>query len=270
MKPGPSKLASAIVAMYPRGWRDRYAEEMHALFDDRGVVWRDVIDLVRGCGSEWRVSLGDPEQHFVTSGIILMGTPLLQAAVLANGFEIIARAAAPIINAAVSPPSRWILLGIGLAVPFAFLRRAMLLPLESFSTPSNPPMYRAFSWRETGLWLLAFFVASMCLAWGSTQNHDPLIGVYGTFVCGSILLASTGAGADKRHAYQTLRWARRELRRALKILAREECRPPALANGRDVRHALDDVERLRGEIRRALEKVRGAGQDADVAAEPPR
>ena len=58
-----SRLARSIVERYPRGWRDRYGDEVCALLDDGRVTWADVFDLFRGCVSEWKVAVADPEHH---------------------------------------------------------------------------------------------------------------------------------------------------------------------------------------------------------------
>lgn len=47
-------IARAIVRGYPRAWRVRYEAEVHALIEDAPVTLRQLADLVRGCGSEWR------------------------------------------------------------------------------------------------------------------------------------------------------------------------------------------------------------------------
>ena len=57
------RLARWIVDRYPRGWRDRYRDEVRDLLDDGRVTWADVIDLWRGCLSEWKVAVADPEHH---------------------------------------------------------------------------------------------------------------------------------------------------------------------------------------------------------------
>src|SRR5687767_13306898 len=58
-----SRLARWIVDRYSPGWRERYRDEVRALLDDGRVTSADVIDLWRGCLSEWKVALADPEHH---------------------------------------------------------------------------------------------------------------------------------------------------------------------------------------------------------------
>ena len=46
-------LARRIVRSHPRAWRVRYEQEMLALLEASPVHWRTVVDLARGCASEW-------------------------------------------------------------------------------------------------------------------------------------------------------------------------------------------------------------------------
>ena len=48
---GPARSGPAgswFVRRYPRWWRDRYADELLALLEDRPAGWRDRLDLARG------------------------------------------------------------------------------------------------------------------------------------------------------------------------------------------------------------------------------
>jgi hypothetical protein len=47
-------IARAIVRCYPRRWRARYGDEVLALVEADRVTGLQLVDLVRGCGSEWR------------------------------------------------------------------------------------------------------------------------------------------------------------------------------------------------------------------------
>ena len=46
-------LARRIVRSHPRAWRARYEQEMLALLEASPGHWRTVVDLARGCASEW-------------------------------------------------------------------------------------------------------------------------------------------------------------------------------------------------------------------------
>jgi hypothetical protein len=46
-------IARLIVRCYPRSWRERYGPEMRALLTDTPPEPRDIVDLLRGCGSAW-------------------------------------------------------------------------------------------------------------------------------------------------------------------------------------------------------------------------
>jgi hypothetical protein len=82
-----SFLARRILDRYPRGWRQRYGDEVRALLDDGRVPWNDIADLLRSCLSEWKVALADPEHHprifqFVTGLEVLVGKLILLASFL--------------------------------------------------------------------------------------------------------------------------------------------------------------------------------------------
>jgi hypothetical protein len=144
----PRKLATGIVARYPRAWRERYADEVLALVEDRSAGWGDVFDLIRNAITEWRLSVTSPDEHFVVAGIVLRVTPLLQAMLLAIAFQGLATAVVPFLHAAITISKHWAL--VGLVVPLAFLLRAIALPLMSIAVESggHPPPLQTFSRRE--------------------------------------------------------------------------------------------------------------------------
>jgi hypothetical protein len=43
-----SRLASTLLRLYPRGWRQRYGEEMAAMLEGQPLTLRTVTDLVAG------------------------------------------------------------------------------------------------------------------------------------------------------------------------------------------------------------------------------
>ena len=47
------RIALAVVRIYPRQWRERYASEMRDLLETTAPDSWTVIDLARGCASEW-------------------------------------------------------------------------------------------------------------------------------------------------------------------------------------------------------------------------
>jgi hypothetical protein len=42
------RLASALVGLYPRAWREQYGQEMQALLEDTAVTPGTVVDLIGG------------------------------------------------------------------------------------------------------------------------------------------------------------------------------------------------------------------------------
>lgn len=103
-----SRLARWIVDRYPRGWRERYGDEVRALLDDGRVSWADVVDLLRGCLSEWKVAAADPEHHprvfqFVTGLEVLFGKLILLLSLVLP-----AAAIAVYLNRRVGPAPEWV------------------------------------------------------------------------------------------------------------------------------------------------------------------
>ena len=47
------RVARRIVHLYPRGWRARYEPEICALIETSPLGGRLVLDVARGCASEW-------------------------------------------------------------------------------------------------------------------------------------------------------------------------------------------------------------------------
>jgi len=44
---------ATLLCFYPRAWRERYADEVSAMFDGRQVGPRDSVDLLANCLREW-------------------------------------------------------------------------------------------------------------------------------------------------------------------------------------------------------------------------
>ena len=51
------QLAFGALRAYPRGWRDRYADEVAAILERRSRLG-DVLDLTSGAVDAWRLELG--------------------------------------------------------------------------------------------------------------------------------------------------------------------------------------------------------------------
>ena len=54
MRHFPARVAAFVIRCYPSRWRERYEDEVLALVEADPVAWSQLVDLVRGCGSEWR------------------------------------------------------------------------------------------------------------------------------------------------------------------------------------------------------------------------
>jgi hypothetical protein len=258
MRPFRLKLATALVAMYPQAWRERYADEMQSLFADRSIAWRDLIDLIRGCGSEWWVSLTDPEIHPLAFGIIFNGTPVLIAMAVALAFEVAAHALAPVLNPSVREAGLAVVVLGPMIVPFLLFVRVMLPTHGSLFRISHPARRWFLTWHETSLWMALVFVQSLSLA--RQQGPSRFTVVMQAFVPLVLLLANTGNRGQRPGAFQAFRIARRELRHAERELSREQSRPPVFANGRALRQAQAEVDRLTRVSRLACARMRGLSE----------
>jgi hypothetical protein len=148
----PFRLARRILERYPRDWRARYGDEVRALLDDGRVTWADVIDLSRGCLSEWKVALADPEHHprvfqFVTGLEILCGKLILLAS-----FLLPSAALAVYLRRYVGPAPDWIA-DVGLTLYLVIvivMMRSMIWQSRSghLSTP-----YGTLSGRQLWWWV---------------------------------------------------------------------------------------------------------------------
>ena len=246
-----SNLAAAIVERYPRAWRDRYADEMLALIEDLGAGWLDVIDLARGCSSEWRISISDPETHPVASHITLTAAPLVYASVLAVAFQAIAATMAPALERAVGSPAAWIRIGLTIA-PVLVLGRLILV--TRFSLATTTPRSWLLTWPETWLCIAILFGGELGLVWNGHPFSRSWNLICTLPLCAQ-LLANTGDRGQRLHAYTAFVKARRELLRSTLRFRMEQSRA-AFANGSALRRAQAEVDRRTGELELARENLR--------------
>ena len=54
------RLADAVIRLYPHTWRVRYEGELRAMLQNHPPSLGQLLDLLRGCGSEWGRVLSDP------------------------------------------------------------------------------------------------------------------------------------------------------------------------------------------------------------------
>lgn len=249
-----SRLAAAIVERYPRAWRDRYADEMLALIEDLGAGWWDVIDLARGCSSEWRISISDPETHPRAFPITLTTAPIVYAAVLALAFQAAAAALAPVLERAVGSPVVWIRIGLTIA-PALVVGRLILV--THFSLARTTPRSWLLTWPETWLCIAFLFGGELSLAW-SGHPFSRSWNLICTFPLCAQLLANTGDRGRRLHAYTAFVKARRELLRATLRVRMEQSRPAVFANGSALRGAQAEVDRRTRELELARENLLGS------------
>ena len=76
--------ATSLVRLYPRSWRDRYADEMLALLEAGPVSRRDGFDLLRGALDAW---LHPPTRSRIPAAAALIGGGLWTVAAAAVVFQ---------------------------------------------------------------------------------------------------------------------------------------------------------------------------------------
>jgi hypothetical protein len=256
----PARLAAVIVARYPRAWRARYADEVLALVEDGGAGWRDVFDLARNAVTEWRLSLTSPDEHFRVSGFILRATPVVQALLLAMAAQVLAILVVPFIAGEVSIPQRWMLFA-AFVIPFVLVRRILILGPFGFEriaamAARQLPKFRPYTRRETSIWIVLLFMSTICVTWAQWPRQDPTVAFFTLFVFSLPLLANTGRGAEKRHAYGVIQHARDELRLTQWMIARLESVRRGLAHGSALERARADVITLTARIDEARHRLR--------------
>jgi len=173
-----AQVSRALIRLYPRAWRERYRDELEALLAERGAGWRDVVDLIRGCLSEWVSVAAAPRPGRAGSGAaagvawlaaLLIGTAAATwlAATLGDVLRVRSGAPAPL----------WVRLTFG--VNACLLLRGGLALCETARG-------RSFAGRigtaEAAAWLTLIFVAVLVQNWA---GHGLLAGepyALGTFV----------------------------------------------------------------------------------------
>jgi hypothetical protein len=249
----PSKVAVLIVATYPRTWRERYADEMLALIEDRGARWRDVIDLGRACCGEWRRTLADPQTDPAAFRTILTIAPLVYATFLALGFQAIAGAAAPAFARSTGTPPAWISVML-LFAPLVVMGRLMPLGHGWFVATTTRRAW-LLTWPETCLWISLLFGAEMSLAWRGepfSRSWNLIV----TFPLCAQLLANTGDRGRRLHAYTAFRKAQREFKIAKLRLWREQARPLIFPNHFALSRAQAELDRVTHELDLARDNLR--------------
>jgi hypothetical protein len=149
------RIALAVVRLYPRQWRERYAFEMRDLLETTPPDWRTVIDLARGCASEWVRDSGP---------VRLVRTVLALVAAIA-AVALPATIISPYVRR-LAPAQPWDM-AIVFLVSFAFLARHMWVTW-SYAVRHNVDWRRGrplppikLSSRETLVWRTGLIVATV-------------------------------------------------------------------------------------------------------------
>jgi hypothetical protein len=229
---------------------------MLALIEDHGATWLDVIDLARGCSSEWRIALSDPETHPRAFPIVLTAAPIAYAAALALAFQAIAGTMAPALEQTMGLPDAWIRIGLTVA-PALVVGRLILV--TRFSLATITPRSWLLTWPETWLWIAVLFGGELSLAWNG-EPYSRSWNLICTFPLCAQLLANTGDRGRTLHAYTAFIKARRELLRASFRFRVEQSRPAVLADDSVLRRAQAEVDRRTHELELARQNLRGSGQ----------
>ena len=137
-----------LVLVYPRRWRDRYADELLALLDAEPLTWRVLANVVAaGLRERLRVS-GPPQLRvlwawslFVVGGMAFQKTSEHWQAVIPAGDRAVPTVAFDVVQAAAVIGSAAVLVAVALALP-AFLRD---LRRGGWSTLRRPILCASFA-----------------------------------------------------------------------------------------------------------------------------
>jgi hypothetical protein len=122
------RIARWILQRYPRAWRERYNDEVCALLDDGRGSWADVADLLRGCASEWKGAIADPEDHPRVFQFLTGLEALCRGLIKIAAFLLPAVATAEYLRRDVGPAPEWVgTLGV---VVYVLLMTAMWLAMR--------------------------------------------------------------------------------------------------------------------------------------------
>jgi hypothetical protein len=257
-------LARWILTRYPRAWRERYGDEVRALLDDGHVSRADVVDLLRGCASEWKVAIADPEDHPRVFQLFTGIEALCRGLIKIAAFLLPAIATAAYLRRHVGPPPEWVgTLGVmgyvlpmtamwlamrrqnrsgRVATPYGMLSASQLrwwVPLAMVTIAlilwaDGPPDFRASLTTELlARWLHVMLVVMFFLS----ATHRPRFG----------MLDLASEMGSRRYL---LRWAKLEVARCDSLDPRDPTRARQLAS------AQAEVERLERELQEIYAAIR--------------
>ena len=238
-----SRLARWIVDRYPRGWRERYRDEVRALLDDGRVTWGDVIDLWRGCLSEWKIAVADPEHHPGAFDLMNGLTALMRWLGLYIAVTVPAATLGWILRERFGPPSSWVpTLGLLLA-----------LGALALSLANRIAFFRAYTKTSGSLkiWLPTLVMGLVAISWDEAPGWSFVLqSLWWTFIFAQKPFDPSDpivAMGGRRHQ---LGWANMELARCLSLPETDPWRPPQLAR------AQAEVDRLNRELQLIYAAIR--------------
>ena len=249
------RIAHALIRLYPRAWRVRYAGELGALLQDQPPSFPQLVDLLRGCGSEWGRVLSDPIAYPRLS--VFPREPLLGSMQLASGllFGLVVIGGAELLRG--WRPSPVTMPGVSVAM-FVYLAAILrVFPV----TKSRWTRYHV-GVAEVWVWLAMIASLSVLERWSGAgpQAPAPMHGlltaaeVIRVAACLWFLSMSTKAAARAFETHRVLQAAQRdEYRVRLRLETAERYADDAPAEIEIARSALADVH---DRIRRHADELR--------------
>jgi hypothetical protein len=227
-------IALALVRLYPRTWRIRYEAEVRALLADSPPSLRGLIDLLRGCGSEWARTLSDPVTypHLSSTPHVLFQTTALIGGGL--GVGLFAGAVGSWLRGIAAVPGDLTGIPFSMAVYMATVVR-MLVALKS------GPTRRRVGVLEARGWFAAIVVAFTLEEWGATRAQSDLDVLRAATAVW--FLAAASAGNGRLMAARTALTAARldEYRVRLRLQT-------AVRHARDAPGAMAELEAARADL----------------------
>ena len=239
-------LAHWIVRRYPHDWRIRYADEVSELLGDSRVTLLVVVDLLRGCVSEWKAAAADPEFHPAAFQFLTGISVIARMLALYASFALPAAAGAWLLREGLGPPSEWVGI-LGVIVSMVVTVR-FLLYLVAVSR-GRPRAKRSTFLKR---WMPLLSLGLLLMFWSEGFRWSTLLQLWWMpFYLQIIPRLQPGDPAvalgGRRYL---LKWANMELARCLSLSEKDPSRAPQLAR------AQAEVDRLNHELQMIYAAIR--------------
>ena len=203
--PRPSWFVRVLIALYPRAWRERYANELFALVEDSGLTFPRALDIVRTAARErargWTAALlgqtGASRYRWRIVGRFLIGLAMMSAtSVLGLGLRL--AIAGTSLDVFLQRPSFFV--GLLFAIPLLGIARFHYYNVAGNHDRPRRPIGRI----EVVAWILVAIFQNAIGAQPLPEDWLSLIAGPGSWVIG-LLFAYTTWGQRAERLQKRLR-----------------------------------------------------------------